>query len=58
MRITKRIWFGGLAFLAAMTAAGTPAMAQQTTGTPGSPGATTTIDGLAICRPRRSSAAR
>ena len=51
MRITKRIWFGGLAFLAAVTAAGTPAMAQQTTGTPGSPGATTTIDGRYLPAP-------
>ena len=55
MRITKRIWFGGLAFLAAVTAAGTPAMAQQTTGTPGSPGATTTIDGRYLPGPRRRS---
>ena len=48
---TKRIWFGGLAFLAAVTGAGTPAMAQQTTGTPGSPGATTTIDGRYLPAP-------
>src|SRR6516164_5233631 len=51
MRITKRILFGGLAFLAAVTAAGTPALAQQTTGTPGSPAATTTIDGRYLPAP-------
>src|SRR6516162_9418936 len=51
MRITKRIWFGGLAFLAAVTAAGTPALAQQTTGTPGSPSATTTIPGTQLPAP-------
>ena len=49
--ISRIMMLGGLAFLAAVTAAGTPAMAQQTTGTPGSPGATTTIDGRYLPAP-------
>ena len=42
MRIT---WLVLLATVAIATVSGLPAAAQQTTGTPGSPGATTTIDG-------------
>jgi hypothetical protein len=35
----------GLAAISSLLALGATALAQQTTGTPGSPGATTTIDG-------------
>src|SRR5262249_60721494 len=46
MKITRIIWLGVLAPLVALTVASTPAAAQQqTTGIPGSPSATTTIDG-------------
>src|SRR6516225_6420967 len=51
MMISRIMMLAGLAFLAAVTAAGTPAMAQQTTGTLGSPGATTTIDGRYLPAP-------
>ncbi len=45
MRATRSIWFELLASVAVLALSGLPAVAQQTTGTPGSPGATTTIDG-------------
>ena len=51
MMISRIMMLAGLAFLAAVMAAGTPAMAQQTTGTPGSPSATTTIPGNQLPAP-------
>jgi hypothetical protein len=39
--MTRIIWLGVLGSFAAVMVASTPAMAQQTTGTLGSPGATT-----------------
>jgi arylsulfatase A-like enzyme len=45
MSATRRIWLELLASVAVATISGLPAAAQQITGTPGSPGATTTIDG-------------
>jgi len=46
MRATRTIWLGLLASSAfAATMSGLPVAAQQINGTPGSPGATTTIDG-------------
>ncbi|WP_375143960.1 arylsulfatase [Bradyrhizobium sp. Ash2021] len=46
MSTTRSIWLGLLASsVFATTMSGLPAAAQQITGTPGSPGATTTIDG-------------
>ena len=51
MMISRIMMLAGLAFLAAVMAAGTPAMAQQTTGTPGSPSATTTIPGTQLPAP-------
>jgi arylsulfatase len=41
----KSIRLGLLASLAVVTVSGLPVAAQQINGTPGSPGATTTIDG-------------
>src|ERR1700739_4139884 len=45
MSATRSIGRGLLASVAVATISGLPAAAQQITGTPGSPGATTTIDG-------------
>src|SRR6201982_752989 len=45
MGATRSIWLGLLASAAVATILGLPASAQQITGTAGSPGATTTIDG-------------
>ena len=58
--ILKRCIFAYAMLVLAMIAVAPPAKSQiQTTGTPGSPGATTTIDGkLSRLRPTRNSAAR
>src|ERR1700740_2068990 len=45
MSATRSIWLELLASVAVATILGLPASAQQITGTPGSPGATATIDG-------------
>jgi len=45
MIFARRLAPGGLAITFLLFALGTDGLAQQTTGTPGSPGATTTIDG-------------
>ena len=45
MSATRSIWLGLLTSIAVATISGLPAAAQQITGTPGSPSATTTIDG-------------
>jgi arylsulfatase A-like enzyme len=45
MSASRSIWIGLLGSFAVATMSGLPVAAQQTTGTPGSPGATTTIDG-------------
>jgi hypothetical protein len=45
MSATRSIWVGLLASVAVATISGLPASAQQITGTPGSPSATTTIPG-------------
>src|SRR6201981_2832654 len=45
MSASRSICFGLIGSLAVATMSGLPALAQQITGTPGSPGATTTIDG-------------
>ncbi len=45
MSTRRSIWLVLLATVAIAAVSGLPAAAQQTTGTPGSPGATTTIDG-------------
>ena len=45
MSATRSIWVELLASVAVATISGLPAAAQQLTGTPGSPSATTTIDG-------------
>ena len=51
MSVTNSICLGLLASLAIATMSGLPAAAQQTTGTPGSPSATTTIDGRYLPAP-------
>ena len=51
MSTIRTIGLAVLALFTAVTAAGTPAMAQQTTGTPGSPSATTTIPGTQLPAP-------
>jgi arylsulfatase len=45
MSIARTLWLGLLLSFATVTAASVPSAAQQTTGVPGSPSATTTIDG-------------
>jgi hypothetical protein len=45
MTATRSIWLGLSTTVAVAIISGLPAAAQQITGTPGSPGATTTIDG-------------
>jgi arylsulfatase A-like enzyme len=45
MTASRKIWFGLMALCVALMVASMPAVAQQITGTPGSPSATTTIDG-------------
>jgi arylsulfatase A-like enzyme len=45
MHATRSIWLGLLASVVVVTISGLPVAAQQITGTPGSPSATTTIDG-------------
>jgi arylsulfatase len=51
MNATNGICLGLLASLVIATMSGLPTAAQQTTGTPGSPGATTTIDGRYLPAP-------
>ena len=54
MRITMlklRRWSAALLAAALLTLAAAPSFAQQTTGTPGSPDATTTIDGRYLPAP-------
>ena len=51
MSTTKNIRLGLLASVAIATASALPAAAQQITGTPGSPSATTTIDGRYLPNP-------
>jgi arylsulfatase len=45
MSSTRTLWLGLLLSFATVTAASVPSVAQQVTGVPGSPGATTTIGG-------------
>ena len=52
MKTTRHILLSGM-FVAAVMAAAPAASAQQTTGTPGSPSATTTIDGKQVPPPIR-----
>jgi hypothetical protein len=47
----RTIWFGLLAVFVTVTAGGSIGQAQQVTGTPGSPSATTTIDGKQLPPP-------
>jgi Sulfatase len=54
MRATRSIWVELLASVAVATISGLPAAAQQITGTPGSPAATTTIDGRYLPPPPQS----
>jgi hypothetical protein len=51
MKMRRSFWIGLLALLASAMAAGAPATAQLITGTPGSPGATTTIPGTQLPAP-------
>jgi arylsulfatase len=51
MRSTRTIWLGLLAVFITVTAGGSIGQAQQVTGTPGSPSATTTIDGKQLPPP-------
>ena len=53
MKTTRHILLSGM-FVAAVMAAAPSASAQQTTGTPGSPSATTTIDGKYVPSPART----
>jgi phosphate-selective porin len=53
LRLTSR----GLVAVPLLLALGSTALAQQTTGTPGSPGAATTVDGRYLPAPPRSSRA-
>ena len=50
MKTTRHLLLSGM-FVAAVMAAAPAARAQQTTGTPGSPSATTTIDGKQLPPP-------
>src|SRR6516165_7252174 len=51
MKLLRNLWLALLGLLAVGMATSAPAMAQQTTGTPGSPAATTTIDGRYLPAP-------
>jgi arylsulfatase len=51
MRKTRTVWLGLLAVFVTVTASSSMGQAQQVTGTPGSPSATTTIDGKQLPPP-------
>jgi arylsulfatase A-like enzyme len=54
MSATRTIWLGLLSSVAVAAISSLPVAAQQITGTPGSPGATTTIDGKYLPPPPQS----